>query len=260
MAKRNKTARKLIIAVFWLVIWQAISLLVHNSVLLVGPVETLSTLVHMLPKHSFQVSVLGTTLRVCAGFAAGSLIGIVMAGAAYKLPLVRELLGPVIGLMKSIPVASFVIILIIWFGSPMLSFFVTLIVVLPILYISTLEGLLSTDKGLLEMAEVFHMGKTQRIRGIYLPQLYPHFTSALSLASGMAFRSGIAAEVIGQPLGSLGNELYRAKIYLETDRVLAVTLTSVFLAWALTRIIGLILGLYDKRHNNLSSSGGHRGN
>ena len=68
--------------------------------------------------------------------------------------------------------------------------------------------------------------------------------AALALASGMAWKSGIAAEVIGQTAGTLGNELYRAKIYLETDKVLAVTLTAVALAWLTGKLVLLIFDLW----------------
>lgn len=248
MSSRSKVLKKLLIAVFWLIVWQIAAILVDNSVLLVGPAETLRALLELLPERSFLTAISATTARICAGFAVGALAGVLLAAVSYRLPAVRELLSPIIGLMKSVPVVSFIIILIIWFGSRMLSFYVTLIVVLPMLYIGTLEGLISTDKRLLEMAEIFRMSPVRRARGIYFPQLCPHLMSSLSLAAGMAFRSGVAAEVIGQPLGSLGNELYRAKIYLETDRLLAVTLTSVVLAWALTRLITLALGSYMRRH------------
>jgi NitT/TauT family transport system permease protein len=241
MRRRGRLLKKAAIAVFWLALWQLLAALVNNKVLIVGPYETLLALIDMLPTAAFWRAVLNSLLRITAGFCIGGLLGVLLAFCACFSPLLREVFSPFVSAMKAVPVASFVILVLIWAGSAMLSLFVTTVVVLPILYINTLEGLLATDRKLLELAAVYHMPFPARLRGIYLPQLRPHLVGAAQLACGMAWKSGVAAEVIGQPLTSLGNELYRAKIYLETDRILAVTAVTVFLSWLLERLLGLAL-------------------
>ena len=241
MSGKGKLLRKAAILAFWLVLWQVLAIIVHNKVVIVGPLETLSALIAMLPTAAFWRAVSGSVLRITAGFCAGSVCGVLLAWAAYILPLLREVLSPFISALKAVPVASFVILLLIWAGSSMLSFFITFVVVLPILYLNTLEGLLAADKRLLELASVYRMGFSSRLRGIYFPQLRPHLTASAELAAGMAWKSGVAAEVIGQPVGSLGNELYRSKIYLETDRLLAVTAVAILLSWLLGRLLLLLL-------------------
>ena len=241
MSGRGGIIKKTAIAVFWLALWQLLAVLVSNKVLIVGPYETLRALVAMLPTAAFWRAVLGSLLRITAGFCLGSLLGVLLAFCAYASPLFRALFSPFVSVLKAVPVVSFVILVLIWAGSAMLSLFVTVVVVLPILYINTLEGLLATDNKLLELAQVYRMPFPAKLRGIYLPQLRPHIVGAAELACGMAWKSGVAAEVIGQPLGSLGNELYRAKIYLETDRVLAVTVVTVFLSWLLSKALKLAL-------------------
>ncbi|MBQ8031686.1 MAG: ABC transporter permease subunit [Butyrivibrio sp.] len=113
----------------------------------------------------------------------------------------------------------------------------------PILYLNTLEGLKSTDVKLLEMAKVYRMPGTRLLRYIYLPQLKPFFKSAFKLAIGMSFKSGIAAEVIGQPLGTIGNGLYLSKIYLETADLFAWTIVVVLISFICEKLISLLLDL-----------------
>jgi NitT/TauT family transport system permease protein len=233
--------KRLGIALFWLAVWQLLALLVHNPVLLVGPWETLLALIAMLPTGEFWRALGGSLLHILGGFLLGSVLGILLAFAAYARPLVRDLLSPVIGVMKAVPVVSFVVLVLVWAGSRGLSLYVTAAVCLPILYLNTLEGLLGTDKKLLELAQVYQMGFLPRLRGIYLPGLRPQLLGALELAVGMAWKSGVAAEVIGQPLGSLGNSLYRAKIYVETDRILAISAVTAILSWGLGRLMRLVL-------------------
>ena len=229
--------KRLGIALFWLVLWQVLAALVHNPVLLVGPWETLRALVGMLPTGEFWRALGGSLLHILGGFLLGGVLGLALAFLAYLKPFFRDLLSPVIGVMKAVPVVSFVVLVLIWAGSRGLSLYVTAAVVLPILYLNTLEGLRGTDPKLLELAEAYRMKYPARFRGIYLPQLRPQLLGALELAIGMAWKSGVAAEVIGQPLGSLGNSLYRAKIYLETDKVLAVSAVTALLSWGLGKLI-----------------------
>ncbi len=232
--------KRLGIALFWLILWQVLAALVHNPVLLVGPWETLRALAWMLPTGEFWQALGSSLLHILGGFLLGAVLGLALAFLAYLKPFFRDLLSPVIGVMKAVPVVSFVVLVLIWAGSRGLSLYVTAVVVLPILYLNTLEGLLGTDRKLLELAEVYQMTFPARLRGIWMPQLRPHLLGALELAVGMAWKSGVAAEVIGQPLGSLGNSLYRAKIYLETDKVLAISAVTALLSWGLGKLALLL--------------------
>ena len=232
--------KRLGIALIWLALWQLLALLVHNPILLVGPWETLLALIRMLPTAEFRRALGGSLLHILGGFLLGGSLGIVLAFLGYERPFLRELLAPVIGVMKAVPVVSFTVLVLIWAGSRALSLYVTAAVVLPILYLNALEGLLGTDKKLLELAEVYRMGFPARLRGIYLPGIRPQLLGALELAVGMAWKSGVAAEVIGQSVGSLGNSLYRAKIYLETDQVLAVSAVTALLSWGLGKLARLL--------------------
>ena len=233
--------KRLGIALFWLAAWQVLALAVHNPVLLVGPWETLVAIIDMLPTAEFRRALGGSLLHILGGFLLGGFLGFLLAFLSYSRPLIRDLLAPVIGLMKTVPMVSFVVLILIWAGSRALSFYVTAAVVLPILYLNTLEGLLGTDRKLTELAQVYRMGFFPRLRAIYLPGLRPQLLGALELAVGMAWKSGVAAEVIGQPVNSLGNSLYRAKIYLDTERVLAVSAVTAILSWGLGKLVLLAL-------------------
>lgn len=93
--------------------------------------------------------------------------------------------------------------------------------VLPILYLHTLMALEQTDPKLIEMAKLFHVSIKNQVLFLYLPQILPSILSACSLAAGMAWKSGIAAEIIGLSKHSIGNQIYQAKIYLVTPELFA---------------------------------------
>ena len=133
-------------------------------------------------------------------------------------------------LIKSVPVASFVILALIWIGSRNLAVFTSFLVVVPMVYVSTLSGMKHTDKKLLEMARVFRMPMWKRIHYIYVPALLPYLVNGCRTALGMSWKSGVAAEVIGIPEGSIGEQLYYSKLYLDTAGLFAWTFVIIIIS------------------------------
>ena len=118
----------------------------------------------------------------------------------------------------------------IWWGSSFLAVAICFIVVLPNIYISTMEGFKSTDRQLLQMAKVFRMPVKNRVFYIYRPALEPFLRSSMKISLGMCWKSGVAAEVIGTPDRSIGEGLYLSKIYLDTAGVFAWTAVVILLS------------------------------
>ncbi len=222
--------RKTAVILFWLVLWQAGSVLIDNSIIFVGPLDMVMALLVQLPSLGFWKTNAFYFGKISLGFLSAFFLGILLGSGGYRFPLLRELLEPVILLMKSIPVASFVILALIWIGSKQLSVFISFLVVFPFIYVNTIAGLKSTDKKLLEMAQVFRVSTWRRIRFIYVPALLPYLISGCKVALGMSWKSGIAAEVIGVPSSSIGEKLYMAKIYLSTADLFAWTFVIIVIS------------------------------
>ena len=238
---RDKRVRRIVIILIWLAIWQAMSLLIHNAILFAGPAETARTLYSLMITGDFWISLANTTARIILGFAGGSALGLILAYVAYKNRLFGEFINPLVTVIKSIPVPSFVILLLIWFGAPFLSLIISALVTFPMVYLNTFEGLCSTDVKLLEMAKVFRMTGSSVIKNIYLPHLKPFLAGAFKLACGMSWKSGIAAEVIARPLHSMGDSIYQSKIYIDTAELFAWTLMAVLLAFLFEKLISLLI-------------------
>ena len=113
--------------------------------------------------------------------------------------------------------------------------------VLPIIYTNVLDGIGAVDKNLLEMAEVFQVPAGRRLRYIYISQVLPFFRSGCSIALGLCWKSGIAAEVIGIPDHSIGEHLYNAKVYLDTPDLFAWTLVIVLISIAFEKLFLTVL-------------------
>jgi len=171
-----------------------------------------------------------------------------LAALACRFAWVEMLLWPYVSVIKSTPVASFIILCLIWLDAANLGIFISFLMVLPIVYTNVLRGLQATDPKMIEMADVFALGWLKRVRYIYLPQLESYITAACSVALGVAWKAGIAAEVIGIPEGSIGERLYEAKVYLATGDLFAWTLVIIFVSLLFEKLFLYALGrLYRRR-------------
>ena len=250
-SKYGKTALSVI---FWLLLWQLLSLWVANDLLLVGPLGTILRLFELLPDKTFWLSIAASGLRILSGYLIGFLTGVLLAILSLKRPLLEELLKPFIAFLKSVPVAAFVVLFLIWWRSNVLAVAICICIVVPQIYINTLEGLKATDKKLLEMADVHGVSLLGRLRYIYRPALRPYMESAVKVSMGMGWKSGIAAEVIGMPQTSIGMRLYSSKISLDTAGVLAWTLTIIAISFLTEKIALKLLDLLMKRNSPIENS------
>ena len=233
--------RRLAVAAFWLAAWQLASVAVGSRVVLVGPAEVARRLAELVLEADFWVS-MGLSLgRVATGFGLAVVAGVALVAWASRSRVVEGLLAPLVGAVKAAPVASFVVLLLMWVPSRRLSVAVSFLMAFPILYTSVLAGVRQTDPALLEMADVFGVSSWARVRTVYAAQVAPYLRAGLSLAMGLSWKSGIAAEVIGLPAPSIGIHLYDAKVYLDTPDLLAWTVVIVALSVGLEALLGRLL-------------------
>lgn len=235
--------RKTGILLFWLLVWQTAAVMIDNDILFVGPVNVLSALISQSETWGFWKTILFSFSRICLGFLSAFFTALLLGAVSYRFSFIKELLAPVMLLAKSVPVASFIILALIWMGSENLSVFSAFVVVLPIIYVSTLAGLESTDGKLLEMAFVFRLPLLRKITAVYWPALSPYLLSGIKSALGMGIKSSVAAEVIGVPDFSIGEKLYKAKIYLSTADLFAWTLVIILVSWLFEKLFLKLIGL-----------------
>lgn len=256
--QRDKGKRlwiKVAVLCFWLLIWELVCRVVDNEIFLVSPLTVAKALLILIGQGKFWMTIAYSFLRIVLGFLLATLTGILLATLAYRFELLKELVHPVIAVVKAAPVASFVILALLWVDGSSLSILISFLMVVPIIYTNVYQGLMAADKKLLEMALVFKVKRTKRIRAIYIPSVMPYFISAVTIGLGFCWKAGIAAEVIGIPSGSIGERLYEAKIYLITDELFAWTaviiVISILFEKAVLHLIRLSgLNSYDSNRDN----------
>ena len=238
--KTSTTERRIVnvLAIaFWLLVWQLLAMAVGEEILLVSPVKVVVRLTELLGEREYYKAISFSAVRILSGFGLGVSLALVFAVLSSRFDNVRILMKPLIAFLKATPVASIVI----WVSSRTLSVAVSFMMVFPIMYSSLLSGFDSVDGKLIEMCRVFRLSFAKRIRAVYLPAVLPQFISSSVTSLGLAWKSGVAAEVIGLPDGSLGERLYEAKTYLASADVFALTVTIIAVSVLFERLFSFLV-------------------
>ena len=240
--------------VFWLGVWQLCALLVDrsmggrgNELLLPYPATVLAALTHLAGTGEFWESVLLSLLRVLAGLVVGAGLGGLAAALTCAGAWADRLLSPAIRVVRAAPVASFILLVLLWTGRDQVPVVIVALMVLPVVWDSLSQGIRATDAQWLELARAYRFSRWKTVRLIYLPGLRPHLSAALATATGLAWKSGVAAEVLCLPSTALGTEIYQTKYYLEIPELFAWTGVAVALSLLLEHLLRRALARWGRR-------------
>ena len=239
MPSKRKVLQTALIALIYLAVWEAVSLLVGKELLLPSPLSTLSRLAVLLTQGESWLYAGLTLLRIMAGYVIGVLLGILLAVLTARSAFAEALLSPLRAIVKASPVTSFILLALLWLSSNMVPLVISVLMVVPMIWTATAEAILQTDPRLIEMGKLFGLSRWKIVKKIYVPSVLPQFLAACTTALGFAWKSGVAAEIIALPKQSIGYMLYQSKLRIETPDLFAWTLMivalSMLLEWLLVR-------------------------
>ena len=243
----RKLLRTIAVLLFWLLVWALAARTVGQELLLPSPLQTAQKLLSLMITADFWLTIVRTMFRVLTGILAAALLGVLLALLTHRSVLARALLSPIMTLLKSTPVASFIILALVWLGRSAVPVFIAGLMVLPVVWANVSTGLARVDPQLLELAAVYNLPRARILSRIVWPSVLPYLRSALRSALGLGWKAGIAAEVLTVPPYSIGKNIFESKLYLETTELFAWTAAVVLLSFLIER---LLLRLVDRKEND----------
>ena len=121
------------------------------------------------------------------------------------------------------------------------------LMVLPVVWGNLCRGIRETDPKLLEQAGALRFSRLKTVRLVYLPSVRPYFLSAVVTSLGLAWKSGVAAEVLCRPAWAVGTQIVQARDYLETPSLFAWTLVILLLSLTLEKLLSALLNRINRR-------------
>lgn len=230
MNKLQSICKKLLIVLFWIFIWFIIALIVDNDLLFPGPYEVLVKLFQLFTTSKFWINTLSSLYRVMIGIIIAIIVGVSLGYLSFRFKFVYALLYPLMTILRATPVASFIILIALFIGAITVPSIITIIMVLPIVWVNIYTGLNDVDKNLKEVCTVYKLSLKNRIKALYLPSLMPYFTSSILSSIGLGWKAGIAAEILFPPLKSIGKSIAESNQLLLTTDLFAWTLVVIILS------------------------------
>ena len=233
--------RWLLPSVFWLAVWWLLALIVGKELLIPSPPLVVRTLLELVVTGAFWRYTALTLLRITLGLLLGIVLGILTALLTDRFSWLHALLAPAVRVVRATPVASFIILVLLWVANGRVPVVISALVVLPVIWESTAAGLRSVDQNLLEFARAYRLTRLDTWRSIVIPSMLPQLAAAVCTAIGLAWKSGVAAEVLCLPKAAVGTQVYFSKLYLDTPALFAWTLIVVALSLSVERIARRLL-------------------
>ena len=230
-----------------LLVWQGLAMWLADELILVSPIKVFLRLGTIWMEEDFFARIAFSLGRIAGGFFLAFLAGALLAVLAGRFPVIETLLFPYMAVVKAVPVVSFIVLAYVWMSSRTVVMFISFLIVLPTVYTGLLSGIKVRDPKLDEMAEVFGISPVRRFFFVRLPALSPYITSAVSLGAGLAFKSGIAAEIIAVPAESMGEAMYYASLWLQNVDLFTWTVVLLIMSVLFEKMLSLLLKLGFRR-------------
>ena len=237
----------LLAVAFWIGVWALLASKVNDVFLLPSPSQTLKALLVLTGEKNFWLSAGVSLLRILRGILWGTAVGIALAILTASFRPLMTLASPLLAIIKATPIASVIILLLLWMKRDDLPVLVTALIVLPTVWANVNTGIKSVDRELWEVSRVYRFPPHQKLFRLYVPTVLPYFLAACRSSLGMAWKAGIAAEVLCTPKVSIGKELLDAKIYMQNEQMFAWTLVVILLSLLVEKGLMELLRRLTKR-------------
>lgn len=233
-----KTIKNILIPLsFWLLVWQIIATIVGKELLLPAPWTVAVRLAELVITADFWHAAALTLLRIFAGMAAGAVLGTLIAVLTCVSGWCDLILSPLVKVIRATPVASFILLVLLWVSTGKVPGIISSLMVLPVVWGNVCKGIRSTDEKLLELARAYRFGSSKTVKLVYVPSVAPYFTAGLETALGLAWKAGVAAEVLCYPKWAIGSEIYHARLNFETADLFAWTLVVIALSFLVETVL-----------------------
>ena len=236
----ERALRALLSAAFWLAVWALAALWAGRELILPGPAVVLRRLAVLAGTGAFWQTAAASLGRILAGLVWGTAAGCALAGLTAAFRWADTLFSPAIRVVRATPVASFILLVLLWTARGAVPVVISGLMVLPVVWDNVSRGLRQRDPELMELARAYRFSRFKTAHLILLPAVRPHFFSAMTNAVGLAWKSGVAAEVLCLPRPAIGTQIYNTKLYLETADLFAWTMTVILLSLALEALVRLL--------------------
>jgi NitT/TauT family transport system permease protein len=225
MSPRHAWARQLAALAVFMAIWEAAGRAgLLNPLYAPRPGQIVAALVDLFASGRIWTHLEATFTAALVGLALGIVAGIVLGVLGALIPLVAELLEPVMTLLNAIPRVILAPLFVIWLGIGIASkVALAFILVAVLMFFTVFTGIRQVDRKLVERIVTLGGGRWALVRHVYLPSVAAWVLGNLKVAVGFAFTGACVGEFVAASRG-LGYLLSFAQSTFNSALMMAIVL------------------------------------
>jgi ABC-type nitrate/sulfonate/bicarbonate transport system permease component len=207
------------------IIWQLTSDYLISPFLIPPPTAVVRAAIPMMYSGEYFQDVGISLVRIFIGFATGTATAVFLGLLLGRLRVVRQLLDPIIEVLRYLSPTAMIPIAVIWFGiGEMSKYFLIFWGTFFIIVISTIDGVLRVPVTRVRAAQCLGASRIQIFTQIIIPTILPAIITGMRLAMASSFMSIIPAEMLAADSG-IGYLLQASAALAQTDRIFVALVT-----------------------------------
>lgn len=238
---RKSLQKWLLPLAFWLGVWSLAAACIGQSILLPSPLAVGRKMLQLAAGPQFWQITAASLGRIVLGLAAGGALGVGLAGLTRSFRWADLLISPALCVVRATPVVSFILLVLLWTRRDLVPAVIAAMMVTPVVWGGVSQGLGEVDPKLLEMAKMCRFSRSKTILLVHIPSVWPYLLSALTTGMGLAWKSGVAAEVLCTPKRAIGTQMQYARSAIDNPALFAWTILVVALSLALEGLLYALL-------------------
>lgn len=238
---RKSLQKWLLPLAFWLGVWSLAAACIGQSILLPSPLAVGRKMLQLAAGPQFWQITAASLGRIVLGLAAGGVLGVGLAGLTRSFRWADLLISPALRVVRATPVVSFILLVLLWTRRDLVPAVIAAMMVTPVVWGGVSQGLGEVDPKLLEMAKMCRFSRSKTILLVHIPSVWPYLLSALTTGMGLAWKSGVAAEVLCTPKRAIGTQMQYARSAIDNPALFAWTILVVALSLALEGLLYALL-------------------
>lgn len=223
-----------------LLCWQLLAYITNQPELVPSVSRLFVTLSKLIRTTEFYHSLIVTVGRGMLGIFISFILAMLLAVLFVRHKLIYELFRPLLSLMRSVPVISFILLALIFLQPEHIPFIIAMLTMLPLLCENLTKGLQNLKLGLRNMAKSFRISRINYYSQVVYPQLKPFLFSGLASALGFGWRAIIMGEVLAQCTFGIGSEMKKAQTFIDVPMLMAWTIVAIAISFIFDKGIDYI--------------------
>ena len=237
-----KQARILSSAFILFLLWWLLAVWMDNDFIIPYPLDVFRLMIAQLQSTTFYQSTLVTLIRSWGGLAAAFILAAGCAYLSYRVHIFHDLFYPVLLLTRSVPNISYIIVILLWFGSESSAAIGSFLIIFPTIYSSLFSGLQHMDENLKKVIQLYPEGRLYLLRRVYIPLLSSSIQASLSNGISLTFKVGVMSEIMGQVQMGIGRQMNICRLTSDMTGVFAWTGWIILILLFMDAVLHVVAG------------------